>query len=155
VSRAISRVPAAPTAEIEAARTNCLEMMASLKELLPLGLWDISISFEDVPPEEGKRLRSTAFIECQWEYQLINVAFNNAFILEHSPAEVFETCLHELCHALVSEMRMYSSEASQDHKIMHEERVVTGLTLGFMNVIWAGLSGSLKKSVGPWLNANN
>jgi hypothetical protein len=59
-----------------------------------------------------------------WRYMTATIAVNVPAVARLSDDELERTVVHELCHALVNEMR--------ETGIDHEERVVTMLTKAFL-----------------------
>ena len=61
---------------------------------------------------------------CDWRYATCTLQINLPILLEMNKRDAEFVIVHELCHALVNEMR--------EEGIDHEERVVTGLTKAFL-----------------------
>lgn len=61
---------------------------------------------------------------CDWRYATCTLQINLPALLEMNKDDAEFVIVHELCHALVNEMR--------EEGIDHEERVVTGLTKAFL-----------------------
>lgn len=59
-----------------------------------------------------------------WRYMTCRIYFNFPAMKSKSEIEVEKIVIHELCHALVNEMR--------EEGLEHEERVVTTLTKAFL-----------------------
>lgn len=61
---------------------------------------------------------------CDWRYATCTLQINEPELLEMNKRDAEFVIVHELCHALVNEMR--------EEGIDHEERVVTGLAKAFL-----------------------
>lgn len=96
---------------------------------LGLRWWKVTVTYvEDVQEvattfmEQDTTVLAKAF--CDWRYATCNLYFNYYHLKDMSKEDIEFTIVHELCHALVNEMR--------EQGIDHEERVVTGLTKAFL-----------------------
>jgi hypothetical protein len=97
--------------------------------LLGLGWWDVRVNWYDnekaFRKASGATSRSVAMrINADWRYATATVCVNVPALEELSDDELERGIVHELCHALVNEMR--------EDGIGHEERVVTMLSKAFM-----------------------
>ena len=98
--------------------------------LLGLRWWNVTINYIDDPQEIIRIFRVTdedvciAKSYCDWRYATCNIYVNLPQLKQMDDQQVEMTIVHELCHALVNEMR--------EDGIDHEERVVTGLTKAFL-----------------------
>lgn len=97
--------------------------------LLGLRWWDVEVHWYD----SGKAFRQASGatghnvamrIEADWRYMRATVYVNVPALARMSDDELERSVVHELCHALVNEMR--------EQGIDHEERVVTMLSKAFM-----------------------
>lgn len=98
--------------------------------LLKLGLkwWEINIDYCRDEKRFIKNNGKNVIMKCwvKWQYVMFDVDVNLTEIRRLSDAALESAIVHELCHALVSELR----ENDPDGK--HEERVVTILTNAFI-----------------------
>lgn len=69
-----------------------------------------------------------ADITCHWQYAEARININLEEVKDLSKEKLEKVLLHELCHAIVNEMRYWE----EDHS--HEERVVTHMTRAFITV---------------------
>lgn len=98
---------------------------------LHLGLryWKCDVVYRRVPFPRDKRLPEGqnvfAQCSCSWFYQTLTVEVCTLDVSDMDDDELEYAMVHELCHALVNEMR------EQDDDGLHEERVVTSLARAF------------------------
>ena len=98
--------------------------------LLGLRWWNVTITYVDDPEEIIRTFRVTddeicvAKSYCDWRYATCNIYVNFPQLKQMDKKQIVMTIVHELCHALVNEMR--------ENGIDHEERVVTGLAKAFL-----------------------
>ena len=98
--------------------------------LLGLRWWNVTINYIDDPQEIIKIFRVTDDEICvaktyaDWRYATCNVYINLPQLKQMENDQIEMTIVHELCHALVNEMRKDG--------IDHEERTVTALTKAFL-----------------------
>lgn len=98
--------------------------------LTKLGLmwWSVEISYYD----KRKQFRkdnggiAAARVWADWRYMSANISVCVPVVATMDDDDLERAIVHELCHALVNEMR------ESDPDIKHEERVVTTLTSAFM-----------------------
>lgn len=94
-----------------------------------LGWWDVKIIYHKGKDahkyfKSGKNETIMARIFSDWRYGELVIHFNIQKLKGKNKEEIDRIVVHELCHALVNEMR--------EDGIDHEERVVTGLTKAFL-----------------------
>ena len=138
--------------------------LAYTKWHIPAGLGDWIVSHawhrdgtagkqDNQPPQEHE---PTARASVAWEYITVCFHWNLQSIADNSDAEVDRIVRHEICHALINEMRMWGprlhrDEQARDEAMKHEERVAT--RLGSI-LLWCRMKGhaeakrQLKKSSG-------
>lgn len=97
--------------------------------LLGLGWWDVEVHWYDsgkaFRKASGATGRNVAMrINADWRYAAATIHVNVPALAGLSDEELERGVVHELCHALVNEMR--------EDGIGHEERVVTMLSKAFM-----------------------
>src|SRR6266704_788775 len=116
--------------------------------LRPLGLlwWRIDIEYSREPiPTVDPDWVCNAKCTAKWEYLRATLAFSMPNIADHDDQELERIFVHECCHALVNEMRMWGppklSEQELDEAMKHEERVVCALTAAFL---WTRKDGQKK-----------
>jgi hypothetical protein len=116
------------------------------KWITPLGLrwWKVEIVYSrdglDQPEDENRCLIAQTTVD--WHYLLATITFDMRQLGDQSDAELESYFVHECCHILVNEMRMWAGEEMSRDKheevIKHEERVVTMLTKAFLWTRQAG-----------------
>jgi len=116
------------TAEEKRIRKVVNERVNKWRRMLGLGLWKIEVCLVYSIDCETPSLNTLAQCTATWQYRLITIEVNLHEALTQSDEDLEKMVIHELCHALVCEMR----ENDPDSK--HEERVVTGLTDAFWYV---------------------
>lgn len=108
---------------------------------LGLGHWHCSVSYydnsDDYREANGASEGGVMMCYAQWEYQSVHIAVNLPALADMPNRRVEYTVVHELCHALVNEMR------EPDDNSKHEERVVTMLAKAFRWVRSAAARGEL------------
>lgn len=80
---------------------------------------------------------TAASITCDWRYQVLTVEVSLICITDMDDDELEYVIVHELCHAMVNEMREFKDHP-KDNAIDHEERVVTCLAKAMQWVHTAG-----------------
>ena len=97
---------------------------------LGLRWWNVKLYLYDDPQDIIKHFRTdennlvVAVSYCDWRYTSCTIDVNFPVIKQMTKEDAERAIIHELCHALVNEMR--------EEGIEHEERVVTCLTNAFM-----------------------
>lgn len=96
--------------------------------LLGLRYWQCDLEHRRIPfpdkRDDGHVILAKCF--CKWQYRQVTVEYSAFDMAKMNKEEVERVIVHELCHALVNEMR----ESDEDGK--HEESVVSGLTSAFI-----------------------
>ena len=109
------------------------------KWLKPLGLlwWEVTVEYYNDPDEvirmfhrDDEETVVAARIYSDWRYGTIRLLINLPAFKGRDSEETERIIVHELCHALVSEMQTGGMD--------HEERVVSILTKAFFWVRGAG-----------------
>lgn len=98
------------------------------KLLLGLGAWKIDVDWYDgrLPDTDPDPYRVCLMdVDARWEYLTIDMRVNVDAISRLSDEALEAAVIHELCHALVCEMRDWDPEDGRHH----EERVVSTLTM--------------------------
>ncbi len=89
-------------------------------------------------------------VRTKWEYQQVSIEFNMPPCSQLSDADLKDHFVHELSHAMVSEMREWTDYRGQDAEydacVRHEERVVCHMTKAFGWVYDAGFRAGEKKA---------
>lgn len=80
-----------------------------------------------------------AYINCMWEYKSARLVFFLPALLDHDDSFLEVVVVHELCHALVCQMR----GKKKSHKL--EEATVTNLTKAFLRVKYDPYTENPKK----------
>lgn len=122
------------------------------KWFAPLGLswWSIDLRYhrEGIPTSKENQAGNwecRAQAEVKWEYLSAALNFNLPAVAESIDEELERTFVHECCHVLINEMRMWApAEISQDkmeEAMKHEERVVSAMTNAFL---WTRKDGERK-----------
>jgi hypothetical protein len=95
---------------------------------LGLNWWHIEMHWYDREKQFRKADKGLAVMRiwARWQYLDATIAVNLPAVARMTDDELERAVLHELCHALVNEMRTESLD------LAHEERVVTTLTAAFM-----------------------
>ena len=109
------------------ARKRFSKLARAWTKRLGLAWWRVDVFYYDKIPKRFKRKHGqevAADVFAQWEYMKVDISVNLPLIAEMTKAEMEKVIVHELCHALVNEMR------EEGHK--HEERVCTRLTQAFL-----------------------
>ena len=78
--------------------------------------------------EGPDRVAVAATCKADWRYLEATITFNMPELLDIPTERVEQIIIHELCHALVNEMRDDAGTDNMDH----EERVVTAMTSAFL-----------------------
>lgn len=118
-------------------------------KILRLADWSIRVQYtrDAVCVDDGTGYEIGAKVTTSWQYKMMNLEFNLQSTINASISEVEKIVVHELCHAVVNEMREWcgenrSADEGSESAIAHEERVVTELT----NIL-IGLDGRNNKNV--------
>jgi len=109
------------------ARKRFSKLASAWTKRLGLAWWRVDVFYYDKAPKRFKRKHGrqvAAKMIARWEYMSAEMHVNLPFIAEMTKDEMEHVIVHELCHALVNEMR------EEGHK--HEERVCTRLTQAFL-----------------------
>lgn len=120
-----------------AAQKSRIEHLAE-KWMQPLGLkwWHIKLVYNreaDGDRDDGRCC--VAYTTVDWHYLLGTITFNMQAVAEQSDGDLENQFVHECCHILINEMRMWGDH---DKAIKHEERVATTLASAF---IWTKEAG--------------
>ena len=96
---------------------------------LGLRWWKVRVDYYDTPNDIVRVFGNgdntvVARSICDWRYATCTLQINLPELLKMKKDDAEFVIVHELCHALVNEMR--------EEGIDHEERVVTGLTKAFL-----------------------
>lgn len=112
------------------------------KWIAPLGLKWWHVKFEYSRESLSTQGQKASGRSCQaqtivdWEYLNATITFDMQAIVDESDKELESTFVHECCHILIHEMRMWAgpefTREKQDEAIKHEERVVTLLAKAFL-----------------------
>lgn len=105
------------------ARDRLTPLMDKWKAILQMVDWHISGDLVDGRFDEGEEY--AARCEAHWEYLQADIDWSVEQVLLMGDEELEEHIVHELMHALVSEMR---PRKQKRHLVKHEERVVTMLS---------------------------
>ena len=112
----------------------------------PLGLkwWKLDLVYSRTPLDSSKPgFYCQAKTSVAWEYLDATITWNMEAIEGLSDEELEKIFVHECCHILVNEMRMWGPSKLDEEKLheamLHEERVVTQLALAFL---WTRKDGS-------------
>jgi hypothetical protein len=110
---------------------------------LGLGSWHTTVTFyrEETRYREttGASVNGVMRCDCSWQYEQCHVDVNLERVRAMDDATLEYAVVHELCHALVHEMRWFDKGAE------HEERVVTHLAKAFRWVRNASVDGRLPR----------
>lgn len=93
-----------------------------------------SDSTENINSENDSDFSVLAYIEAQWPYKTASITFITEMMLTQSIENIDRTIVHELCHAMLNEMREFGGNADTigkkqyDRGCKHEERVAETLT---------------------------
>lgn len=117
--------------------------------ITPLGLrwWKVDIVYSreslstERHKEDGHICQATTQVD--WEYINATITFDIQAISLLKDEELESIFVHECCHILVHEMRMWAlpemSQGKLDEAMKHEERVVTQLAKAFLWTREAGV----------------
>lgn len=112
----------------EAERDRCQRYFSDWVPKLGLAWWQVEVNYYDKRKIFRKNKKADTIaamrIWCDWRYMDMQIAVCTPVTRQMDAEELERTVVHELCHALVNEMR--------ESGIDHEERVVTTLTKAFM-----------------------
>lgn len=90
---------------------------------LGLGYWSVNLYY----PKKIKEMPDTiATCAASWQYARADLCFGKQKLVTLDAIEIDRLVLHELCHALVNELR------EKDKDLKHEERVCSMLTNAFI-----------------------
>jgi hypothetical protein len=116
------------------------------KWIVPLGLkwWRVNLEFNrDVTGDHGNGRCAVAETMVDWHYLLATITFNIPAVAEQADDELETMFVHECCHILVNEMRMWAPKNidadKNDEAMHHEERVASTLANAF---IWTREAGA-------------
>lgn len=109
--------------------------------------WTVQYCWELHPCKENEDC--VAKCDAQWEYLAMCLTFYVSKLLDYSDAELEEIFVHECCHGLVNEMRMWGPTVMETEKryeaAKHEERVTSILTRAFLWTRHDGEKSAQKK----------
>lgn len=112
-------------------------------EPLGLGAWHTSVTFyrtaDAYREATGASAGGVMMCDCAWQYEDAHVSVNLERAAGMDDARLEYCVVHELCHALVNELR------EDDPDIKHEERVVTQLAKAFRWARNAAVDGRLPR----------
>lgn len=107
------------------------------RPLLGLSYWTLACKYDDTnemtadgPPTHDGTV-CAADIDCSWEYMRMMIRFNVLATRHMDDDTLSETICHELCHAMVCELRPNNPTYAYRQ---HEERVVTQLAAAFRRI---------------------
>lgn len=108
--------------------------MTALKE------WVITVKFSREPFDTRDGNVAGAHIYSHWHYKQAEIEFNCLELYRLGLLELELIIIHELCHALVNEMREWAGSEPETEALMrHEERVVSELSVAFLQTkYWGG-----------------
>jgi hypothetical protein len=88
--------------------------------------WDLTIHWHKKGEKSLKKSDKAidAWIYADWKYATASLHINLDSFSRMGDKDIESVIIHELCHALVNEMR--------EGEMHHEERVVTGLAKAFI-----------------------
>ncbi len=116
--------------------------------ITPLGLkwWKVDLVYARESLDSSKPgWYCQAKTSVSWEYLDAKITFAMPDIVDVSDEALEKIFVHECCHILVNEMRMWAAEEiskeKMDEAMKHEERVVCGLASAFM---WTREDGANK-----------
>jgi hypothetical protein len=122
--------------------------------LVSLREWSKTITFSRERAESENNQGAETWINsigaettANWPYKEVKIVFYAPALVNHSNLELELVVVHELCHAMVNEMREWggvSDENDQAAKIRHEERVVTDLTNSFLQTKYRDFKGNIR-----------
>lgn len=102
---------------------------------LGLGYWDVEFEYHAHHFLESPYTPLTCgYCETDWKYLRATVHVSDPVLCTLEEKDIERFVVHELCHALVNEMRDY-----EEGDLSHEERVCSMLTNAFM---WTKNSGT-------------
>jgi len=114
--------------------------------LKPLGLlwWKVQIVYDcdglQQPEDKSRSLIGVTTVD--WHYLLATITFDMREIARQSDDDLEMQFVHECCHILINEMRMWAGEEMSRDKLeevmKHEERTATMLAKAF---IWTRQAG--------------
>lgn len=118
----------------------------------PLGLrwWRVNYEYNRDSPEsrdDGRTCVAQAMVD--WEYLNATITFDMQAVANETDDDDLEYYfVHECCHILVNEMRMWGNadmpEGKHDEAMHHEERVVTQMAHAFIWTYRAGRDAGKK-----------
>lgn len=94
---------------------------------LGLGYWDVKVEYHEHYFTEPYTMETAGYCDVEWQYLRATVHISNPVLCTIEEKDIERFMLHELCHALVNEMRDY-----EEGDLSHEERVCSMLTNAFM-----------------------
>lgn len=114
-------------------------LMNKWKGTLGFNRWKIRVTVYQDYNEDNRDC--AAKCNAMWEYQDVWLRFYAMRMVDMSDKEIEEIFVHEMCHALVNQMREWSAD-----KMYHEEHVVTMLTQALMWTRYDGLQEGRRQS---------
>lgn len=127
-------------------KTQCRRIDKLAKKWIgPMGLafWDIDVICQrEEFPVHNDGTQALATSAARWQYLHGTITFSAPGNETRSDDQLENTFVHELCHVLVNEMRMWATEEmaadKNDEGMHHEERVVSQMTAAFLGTRAAG-----------------
>lgn len=144
----MSKLPSPTDADFRKQRDRIRKLADKWLTVLGLKWWSIDIEYSRVPLETdaGAEWVCTAKASAKWEYLRGTLSFNVIELISKPDEELERIFVHECCHLLVNEMRMWGekrmSERECDEAMHHEERVVCGMTSAFLWTFKAGVDAA-------------
>ncbi len=123
-------------------------------EMLGFRWWTVDLEFA----RDGGSLKdavdgweSAMCVRVKWEYLQCAIEFNMPACASHSDDKIAENFRHELCHAMIWEMRQWHTagddSSANEQCVKHEERVVHHMTSAFGWVYDYGFRAGKEKKV--------
>ncbi len=104
--------------------------------IVPLKGWILEITYSLAVTNTATGEQAAADCTANWAYKRAEMTFYLPALQEMADLDVELVIVHELCHALVNEMREWGTHFNNTDPELparrHEERVVTELALGFL-----------------------
>jgi hypothetical protein len=111
--------------------------------IVPLKGWILEISYSLAVTNTSTGEQAAADCTANWSYKRAEMTFYLPALAEMADLDIELAIVHELCHALVNEMREWGPHFNNSDPDLparrHEERVVTELALGFLGTKYKDL----------------
>lgn len=123
--------------EFKAERARVEKLTIHWRNWLGLDWWKVDVHYDAVGDiaishsDTGASMATISLMDCvaEWEYLLLSIRVNLLETHNLNDADLENAVVHELCHALVSEMRVWENTETGRK---HEERVVVHLARAFV-----------------------